>query len=130
MGRDARTILVVDDEFLIQVILEDALEEAGHSVLVASTAADAIAILEADVDRLAGVITDIRLGIGATGWDVARRARELSPQLPILYISGDSQVDWLSLGVSGSQMVSKPFLPRKVISLLQGLTCTPPGGAG
>jgi hypothetical protein len=36
------------------------------------------------------MITNISLGVGADGWDVARRARELTPELPVVYMSGAS----------------------------------------
>jgi CheY-like chemotaxis protein len=83
-------LLIVEDEVLLHLFLEDALDGAGFSVLVESTANGALQALDREVARFAGIITDIRLGSKQTGWDVARHARELSPALPVVYMTADS----------------------------------------
>jgi hypothetical protein len=52
--------------------------------------------LEADASRFNGLITDINLGKGPDGWEVARRAREFIPTLLVVYMSGHGAVDWAS----------------------------------
>ena len=47
------------------------------------------------------MLTDIRLGAGPDGWSVANRARELNPDMPLVYMSGDSAHQWTEHGVSG-----------------------------
>ena len=120
-----RVVLLVDDEVLIQFMLEDALTQAGYGVLLASSAAEAEAQLTAKAPALFGLITDIRLGQGASGWEVAKRARQINPTLPIVYISGDSRADWMARGVPGSRLVSKPFIAEEVVSLLETLPAGP-----
>jgi DNA-binding response OmpR family regulator len=102
-------LLVVEDETILQLLLTDALEEAGYFLVLAGSATKALHELESENDRFHGIITDIRLGTGPSGWDVARRGRELSPGNPVIYMSGDSASDWSLKGVPGSQMLSKPF---------------------
>lgn len=118
-------LLLVEDEVLIGLLLREVLEEAGFEVLVARDGSTAISELEAGAERLRGVITDIRLASGPSGWEIARRARELSPGLPVVYVSGDSAHEWTAQGVPGSVMVGKPFLPAQVLtavtSLLNGM---------
>lgn len=114
-------VLVVDDEVLIQFMLEDALNEEGYEVRVAGNAREALEVLAAEPRPLSALITDIRLGVGATGWEIAEQARLLRPGIPILYVSGDSREEFATRGVAGSELVTKPFLAEDVVSLLRML---------
>jgi DNA-binding NtrC family response regulator len=114
-------ILLVEDEILTQNNLNDALVEAGFDVVAADDGAQALAELEAHADNFRAVITDIRVGKGPTGWDVGKRARELDPNMPVLYMSGDSASDWASMGVPKSVMVAKPFAPAQIITAVSTL---------
>jgi hypothetical protein len=62
----------------------------------------------------AALVTDVRLTDDLTGWDVARHARELSPAMPVVYLTGDSGVDWASQGVPNSILITKPFALAQV----------------
>jgi DNA-binding response OmpR family regulator len=79
------------------------------------------ASFDADAARFRAVITDIRLGAGPDGWAVARRARELVPTMPVVYMSGDSSHEWSSKGVPNSLMVAKPFAPAQIITAVSTL---------
>lgn len=114
-------LLLVEDEAILHLVLEEALSEAGFEVLIAATGTEAIAHLEAAAERFKGVVTDIRLGAGPSGWDVAHRARELVPYMPILYMSGDSGVEWTSKGVPNSVMLGKPFAMAQVVIAISQL---------
>jgi len=114
-------ILVVEDEVLVSLVIEDALSEAGYDVAVASDGATAMRTLDgkiADVDIL---ITDIRLGGSVTGWDIARHARDLAPEIPVIYASGDSSGDWRRLGVANSLMLGKPYSMVRMVEAVQQL---------
>lgn len=115
MAADA-LILLVEDEALIRMLLEETLDDAGSRTVVASTGQQALAELESDAARFQAVVTDIRLGRGPDGWEVGQRARELVPTMPVVYVSGDSNHEWVSRGVPGSIMVSKPFRPGEVVT--------------
>jgi DNA-binding response OmpR family regulator len=117
----APTLLYVEDETLIQVLLVDELEKAGFCVMVSSSGLDALATLEQDHARIQGVITDINLGKGPDGWDVARAARALQGGLPIVYLSAASEHEWTSMGVPASVMIAKPFVPAQVVVAISSL---------
>jgi DNA-binding response OmpR family regulator len=117
----AQLLLLVEDEAAILNLLEDALIEAGYEVILAGDGRKALRELEADADRFRGIITDIRLGTGPSGWDIGHRARELSPHIQIVYLSGDSAHEWPSKGVPNSLMVSKPFAVAQVVTAISGL---------
>ena len=114
-------VLLAEDEVLIRMNLEEELAEAGFELAVTTTGQQAMAELEAEATRLGAVVTDIRLGPGPDGWRIARRARELVPAMPVVYISGDSAHEWSARGVSGSVMVPKPFYPAEVVAALSRL---------
>jgi DNA-binding response OmpR family regulator len=120
-------ILIVEDEPLILLDVETGLQEAGFEVVAAHNAAEAIAAFDAEPDRFKALVTDIRLGAGQSGWDLARHLRQAKPTLPVIYISGDSAVHWGAEGVPGSVMISKPFaLPQIITALSTLLNAQPP----
>ena len=114
-------ILLVEDEALIRMNLKEELPEAGFEVVVATNGKDALAELGTDASRFRAVLTDIKLGNGPDGWDVARRARELMPKLPVVYISGDSAHEWPVKGVPNSVMVPKPFVGAQIMTAVSML---------
>jgi CheY-like chemotaxis protein len=114
-------VLVVEDDALVLLATEDFLSEAGFCVETATTGAEAVAKLDDDVTRYFALVTDIRLGAGLNGWDVARRARELSQNMPVIYSSGDSAHEWKAQGVPESIMLSKPFAQAQLITALATL---------
>lgn len=114
-------ILLVEDEALIRLDLEDALQDAGFDVLAAATGHAALRLLEADPRRVHAVASDIRLGLGPDGWAIAKRAREFDPVMPVIYISADSSHEWASKGVPNSVMIPKPFVPVQIITALSTL---------
>jgi DNA-binding response OmpR family regulator len=103
------TLLVVDDEELVLNMTEHALVDSGYQVLRASSGDEALALLERRSDGIAGLITDVNLGEELDGWRVAQRARELNPNISIVYTTGFSSRGWNSRGVPNSLVVQKPF---------------------
>lgn len=114
-------LLLVDDDETIREILNEALKEGGYDVAIAKDGAEAIAILNALSTRLRGLVTDINLGSSADGWDIARHARELRPQIPVVYMSGASSHEWASHGVPNSTLVTKPFAPAQIVTAISAL---------
>lgn len=114
-------ILVIDDEFLIREIVVDALEEAGFSVLTADNGPQAAKMFAENSAQIRGLVTDINLGEGLDGWEVARTAREQVSDLPVVYVSGASGHQWASQGVPNSLLVTKPFAPAQIVVALSSL---------
>lgn len=114
-------LLVVEDEALILHVLEDALTDAGFTVVSAVDGAEAIAALDKPDNTLAGLVTDIRIGDGVSGWDVARHARALKPTFPVVYMTADSANEWPSQGVPNSVLIQKPFANAQVIAAISTL---------
>ncbi|WP_084683336.1 response regulator, partial [Neorhizobium vignae] len=106
---EAPLLLLVEDDPLVSLAVEEFLSGAGFAILVASSGQEAINLLEGDAS-LSAVVTDVRLGTGPSGWDVGHRARELTPSMPVIYMTGDSANLWSAHGVPGSIVIQKPFV--------------------
>jgi len=111
-------VLVVVDEPLVREMLVESLLEQGFEVYAAATAWEAITQLKhgkcCDV-----MFTDINLGSGDDGVTLSRVARELQPDLPVIYTSG--AVDGLRQveAVEGASFMRKPYDLAAVGALLQ-----------
>lgn len=115
------SVLVVEDELIILEVVQDALEEAGFEVHAVPSSFAAIEwITQAEKD-IAALVTDVRLGDGPDGWDLARHARRHRPDVPVIYMTGDSAADWPSEGVPRSLVVQKPFAVGQVVTALGAL---------
>ncbi|MGD0418382.1 MAG: response regulator [Xanthobacteraceae bacterium] len=107
-------VLLVEDEFLISEWVAETLSDYGFAVRTATNAADALRqIMSAPIDVL---FTDINLPGGMDGATLARRARELLPDLPVVYASG--RVLDSKQRVPGSLFVAKPYVPELIARLL------------
>ena len=119
-------VLVVDDEVLTLHLLEVALEEGGYTVVSVATSAEAISTLDRKAADFRAVVTDVNLGRDSpTGWDVARHARELISDIPIVYMTGDSAAEWTANGVPHSILVPKPFAPAQIVTAVSQLINAP-----
>ena len=115
------SVLVVEDEPLILLDLEIGLEEVGFGVVAAAMAEAAIKAFDEAPESFSALLTDIRLGSGKNGWQLAHHLRHANPAIPVVYISGDSAHLWSAEGVPGSIMISKPFAFPQIVTALSTL---------
>jgi len=102
------TILVVDDEVLIRMVLSDYLQDCGFKVLEAGTVAEAIAIIEAGTTILDLVFSDVNMPGGKDGIELAQWIKTNRPQLPVLLTSGDEK----KAEMAGAICAKEEFLPK------------------
>jgi DNA-binding response OmpR family regulator len=123
------TILLVEDDQLIQSIVEEALTEGGFEVSIFASGEEAVAALNHKTFR--AVVSDVHLSGKMEGWDVARVAREIDPALPIIYMTGKAAEEWSSKGVPNSVLLTKPFAPAQLVTAVSQLlnAGTPTGNA-
>jgi CheY-like chemotaxis protein len=121
-------ILVVEDDQLVQSVVEDCLSEGGFEAVIASSGENAVELLDEGEGKYRALVTDINLPPGTLdGWHVARHAREIDPDFPIVYMSGIEAEDWASKGVPNSIILAKPFAPAQLITAVsQLLNAKPP----
>jgi len=106
--------LVVEDHPLILLTIEEALAESGFAVTTATSGEEAMAILEAQSRQFSALVTDVNLSGNLTGWDLARRAREINADTAIIYITGTDEEHWVSNGVPRSLLIRKPFATAQI----------------
>ena len=81
------TILLVEDEEVIRLMLVEILTLQGYTVLDAGRGAEALALAENAAKPIDLLVTDMSMP-GMTGWDLAKTLRTTRPGLPVLFISG------------------------------------------
>lgn len=105
-----KTVLIVEDDPTVMMFLEEGLEDQGFAVISARSSGEALNMLGGGglgvVDVL---VADIRLGDGIDGWEIARCARAIIPDLPIVYVTGDSYGEFDGEGAPRSLILQKPF---------------------
>ena len=127
---DVPSVLLVEDEFLIQCVAEDSLAESGLSPTVVATAEEALNLLQASKPQYRALITDIDLGrLRMDGWELARHAREMIPEFPVVYVTGAAAANWRSMGVPKSLLVAKPFAPVQLVNAVWRLLNADPARA-
>jgi CheY-like chemotaxis protein len=105
-------VLLVEDEYLISEWVAESLAVQGFAVCTATNGMDALKYLASvPVDIL---FTDINLAGSMDGTMLARRARELLPDLPVVYASGRVNILDPQVRVPGSTFVPKPYVPSLI----------------
>jgi len=124
------SVLLVEDEPMISDLATEALQEQGFEVAAVSNAGEALRRLISGA-RIDILFTDVNLPGGMDGGTLARRARELRPNLPVIYTSGRRAVIEQLDPVEGSMFVPKPYDLFRVGRLLDYLVAahTLPGGS-
>lgn len=103
------TILVVEDDITVRLIIANALEELGYNVLVAPDARQAIPMLQSD-QRIDLMVSDVILP-HINGRELAKITRASRPNLKVLFVTGYAENailrgDFLDHGMD---MLTKPF---------------------
>jgi len=109
---EGRTVLFVEDEPLLGELMVEALTDKGFDVQAVPDAGSALRYLlsgaEADV-----LFTDIDLGEGMNGVQLAQLVHQMRPKLPIVYASGRHSLDQFT-PVPGSIFLPKPYSLQQV----------------
>jgi DNA-binding response OmpR family regulator len=114
-------VLIVEDERQVCELMTDILEGADFDAHCVDSDRAAYTALTA-VRRYSALVVDINLGQGTTGFDVARFARQMDPQLPVLYVSGQASAAYFkAFGVPGSVFVEKPFGADELVNQITAL---------
>ena len=103
-------ILIVEDDALVRRNVEGLIEAMGHDTLWAGDLAGALLHLSA-AQGIDALFVDIRLDARpSSGCDVADRALDIRPGLPVIYTSGSAPPSALSGHLAiGSRFLAKPY---------------------
>jgi PAS domain S-box-containing protein len=120
----SETVLVVDDEAVVRMLVTETLSELGYHPLEAGDTQSALKILQSNA-RIDVLITDVGLPGGMNGRQLADKARETRCDLKVLFITGYAENAAVGNGrlEPGMHVLSKPFamdqLSAKIRSVLE-----------
>jgi hypothetical protein len=118
------TVLVVEDEPVVRGVILEMLGEQGYRSLQAVDGPSGLKILRSDA-RIDLLVTDVGLP-GINGRQLADQAREMRPDLRILFITGYAESVAMSEGFlqPGMEMITKPFdldhLAQRIRAMISG----------
>ena len=117
---DRPTVLVVDDEEDLRDIMRRMLERRGFDTLVAGDSVQATEICRDHDGEIDVLVTDLGLP-GVSGGELSRAARELRPEMGVVYISGLPKDIAVTKGLIGDDalLVKKPFTSDLLIEALR-----------
>ena len=104
MRSQAFVVLVVEDDVLTRIDIAGAFEASGWAVLEAASGESALELCHSDT-HVDALVTDIDLGGGASGWDVARAFWQRDV-LPVIYVSASTDMPYRR--VLQSRFMAKP----------------------
>ena len=120
------TVLVVDDEPTVRMLVTEVLEDLGYAAIEAADGASGLKVLQSDV-RIDLLITDVGLPGGMNGRQMADAARVLRPALKVLFITGYAENAVVGNGHldPGMHVLTKPFgvdlLATRIRDLIVGV---------
>ncbi|MET0775881.1 MAG: response regulator [Pseudomonas mandelii] len=117
MSSTPSTILVVEDDAIVRMLIVDVLEELEYKVLEADGSEKALEFLNDEDQHIDLMMTDVGLPV-MDGRELATQARMLHPELPILFASGYAE----SIEVpDGMQVIGKPFSIDQLRDKVKGM---------
>ena len=116
------TVLVVDDEPTIRMLVTEVLEELGYAAIEAADGAAGLRVLQSEA-RVDLVVTDVGLPGGMNGRQMADAARVGRPGLKVLFITGYAENAAIGNGFlePGMHVMTKPFAMEALASRIEAL---------
>ena len=120
------TVLVVDDEPTVRMLVTEVLEDLGYTAIEAADGVTGLKVLNSDA-RIDLLVTDVGLPGGMNGRQVADAARVLRPDLKVLFITGYAENAVLSHGHldPGMHVLTKPFAMEALARRIKDLIAAP-----
>lgn len=116
------TILVIDDEPTVRMLVVEVLSDLGYAVIEANDGTEGLALLRSAA-RIDLLVTDVGLPGVMNGRQVADAGRELRPGLKVLFITGYAESSVFAEGQvdAGTQVLTKPFTVETLGSRISGM---------
>jgi CheY-like chemotaxis protein len=114
-------VLVIEDDLEIQALIDEALCDGGYQPALAASGEEAITLLNGRQTKYRVLVTDINLVGRIDGWEVARSARQIDPDFPVIYMTGAAVDQWAVQGVPNSILLAKPFAPAQLVTAISNL---------
>lgn len=120
------TVLIVDDEPTVRMLVTEVLEELGYAAIEAADGASALKVLQSDA-RIDLLITDIGLPGGMNGRQMVSVAMQNRPKLKVLFITGYAENAMIGNGQldPGMHVMAKPFAIEALASRIKAIIAEP-----
>ena len=124
-SEQGETVLVVDDEPTVRMLITDILEDLGYTAIEAGDSSSGLKILQSDV-RIDLLVTDVGLPGGMNGRQMADAGRLTHPDLKVLFITGYAENAILGARrlAPGMAVLTKPFpvesMAARIRSMIEG----------
>ena len=120
------TVLVVDDEPSVRMLVMEVLEELGYAAIEAADGPAGLRVLQSDM-RIDLLVTDVGLPGGMNGRQMADAARATRPALNVLFITGYAENAIIGNGhlEPGMHVLTKPFALETLAARIKDLITNP-----
>lgn len=118
LGIEGPTILVVEDEVLVRMMIADEVRQQGFRVIEAATADEALAVLRSAIS-VDLVLTDIQMPGSMDGLALAELVRSIWPGLKIIFATARSAHP--SHMAAADAFFGKPYNPERVVQRIRDL---------
>ena len=116
------TVLVVEDEVLIRLVIAEYLRECGYKVHEAAHADEAVAVLQSADVSVDIVFSDVLMPGTMDGFGLARWIRENRPMTQVILTAGiDRSADIAGMLCEAGPLLEKPYEPKKVVDRIKQL---------
>ena len=121
-SEQGETVLIVDDEPTVRMLVTDILEDLGYTAIEAGDSAAGLRVLQSDV-RIDLLITYVGLPGGMNGRQMADAARVARPDLKVLFITGYAEYAILGNGhlSPGMAVLTKPFAIESMAARIRSM---------
>lgn len=116
-----RTILIVEDEILVRMVIADYLRDCGYRVIEAGHAEEALAVLQSSVP-VHVLFSDIQMPGAMDGFGLATWVRRNQPHIKVLLTSGNARAAAMAHDLCEEGPVeAKPYQPQTVLDRIKRL---------
>ncbi len=119
---DAETVLVVEDDVLVRLVIAGYLRDCGYRVIEAASGAEALQVLQRDEAPVGVVLTDVEMPGGTDGFALARWVRRERPEVEVVMAgtparAADAAGELCEEGPQGA----RPYEPAAVVGRIRRL---------
>jgi CheY-like chemotaxis protein len=120
LDADKYWVLVAEDDPIVRRLILTLLEPDGYHLLEAHDGLHALKIFQGHADKIDLLITDINMP-EITGFELARKIKEARPEIRIIIVSGEKEVNFPPVAVNYAAALLKPIDPKRLINKVREL---------
>jgi CheY-like chemotaxis protein len=113
-GATPSTILVVEPEILVRMVIASYLRDCGYKVLEGASAADVITVLGSG-QKVDVVFSEVRLRGKMNGFGLAHLVREQYPDVDVILTTGPARAADKASDLCEDGPLEKPYEPQEVV---------------